>query len=97
MNVQCSICVSVWIINQYCIKFHLTGPSVSYSIAQNYQTASISFVGYGAERLTLKPDTYLNVKAAGAQGSGHSCNSAQIKHDGTFLVRVPDMADIFTH
>ena len=97
MNVQCSSGVSVWIINQYFIKFHLTGPSISYSVAQNYQTALISFVGYGAEGLTLKPDTYLHEKTAGPQGSGHGCNSAQIKHEGTFLVCVRDMADVSTH
>jgi hypothetical protein len=97
MNVHCSSGVSVWIINQYCKKFHLTGPSISYSTAQNYQTALISFVGYGAEGSTLKPDTYLHVKTAGPQGSGHGCNSAQIEHEGTFLVCVPDMADISTH
>jgi hypothetical protein len=73
---------------------------MSYSVAQNYQTALISFVGYGgygAEELTLKPDTYLHVKTAGPQCSGHGCNSAQTKHEGTFLVCVRDMADISTH
>ena len=95
MNVLFKWCV--WIINQYCTKFHLTGARISYSIAQNYKTAWISFVRYGMEGLTLKPDTYLHEKTAGAQGSGHGCNSAQIKHEGNFLVCVSDMADISTH